>query len=145
MKMMMNMKKKTIKKILVFIKFLLSSNFSGIMDLLFFTLIIWVSGNSRDFFVITIATISARIISTIINFMINKYWAFQSKGSTKREAFLFGLLFLTKMLLSGLLVWLISNNIQINSTIIKFVVDCLLFFFGYSIQKDIIFKKKGTR
>ena len=38
--------------------------------------------------------------------------------------FLFGLLFITKMMLSALFVWLISKFIFINSTIIKLVVDC---------------------
>ena len=32
-----------------------------------------------------------------------------------------------------------------NSTIIKLVVDCLLFFFSYIVQKTIIFRKKSTR
>ena len=70
--MMMSMKKK-IKNILEFIKVLLSSNISGIMDLLVYTIIIFISGNSKDFLIITFATIIARIISTIINFVINKY------------------------------------------------------------------------
>ena len=138
---MMSMKKK-IKNILEFIKVLLSSNISGIMDLLVYTIIIFISGNSKELLIITFATITARIISTIINFIINKYWAFQSKGSTKREAFLFGLLFIIKMMLSALFVWLISKFIFINSTIIKIVVDCLLFFFSYIVQKTIIFRKK---
>ena len=141
---MMSMKKK-IKNILEFIKVLLSSNISGIMDLLIYTIIIFISGNSEDFLIITFATVTARVISTIINFVINKYWAFQSKGSTKREAFLFGLLFITKMMLSALFVWLISKFISINSTIIKLAIDCLLFVFSFIVQKTIIFRKKSTR
>ncbi len=144
MKMMMNMKKKTIKNIFEFIRFLLSSNISGLVDLLVYTLIIFISGNSKEFLLISIATVSARIVATIINFIINKYWSFKSKGSTKREAFLFGLLFVVKMMLSALFVWLFANVIHINSTIIKFVVDCLLFVFAYIIQKTIIFRKKST-
>ena len=71
---MMSMKKK-IKNILEFIKVLLSSNISGIMDLLVYTIIIFISGNSKDFLIITFATIIARIISTIINFVINNlHW-----------------------------------------------------------------------
>lgn len=143
--MMMNMKKTKIKNLLEFIKVLLSSNISGIMDLLIYAIIIFISGNNNDFLIITFATITARVISTIINFVINKYWAFQSKGSTKREAFLFGLLFITKMMLSALFVWIISKFIFINSTIIKLVVDCLLFFFSFIVQKTIIFRKKSTR
>ena len=69
---MMSMKKK-IKNILEFIKVLLSSNISGIMDLLVYTIIIFISGNSKELLIITFATITARIISTIINFIINKY------------------------------------------------------------------------
>ena len=81
----------------------------------------------------------ARIASSIVNFIINKKWSFESKGSTTKEAIGFSILFVVKMLLSSSLVYLLSN-IKINLTILKSFVDICLFFFSYLVQDKIIFK-----
>lgn len=124
------------KNIKTFIKASISSMSSALIDLGLFTLI---SRSSKALIIITIATIVARVASATFNFIINKFWAFESKGSTKKEAILFFILFISKMLLSALLVWLFKF-ININQTFLKALVDIFLFFFSYIIQKRLIFK-----
>ena len=129
------MKKKELTK---FVKAALSSIFSAMIDLVVFTIL---SNSSKSLLVIELSTIVARIISTTINFIINKKLVFQTIGNTKKEIILFFILFLWKMLFSGFLVWLFGF-ININQTILKMIVDVSLFFITYQIQNKIIFKKR---
>ncbi len=129
------MKKKELTK---FVKAALSSIFSAMIDLVVFTIL---SNSSKSLLVIELSTIVARIISTTINFIINKKLVFQTIGNTKKEIILFFILFLWKMLFSGFLVWLF-RFININQTILKMIVDVSLFFITYQIQNKIIFKKR---
>ena len=126
------------KEIIKFVKAALSSIFSAMIDLVVFTIL---SNSSKSLLVIELSTIVARIISIIINFIINKKLVFQTIGNTKKEIILFFILFLWKMLFSGFLVWLFGF-ININQIILKMIVDVSLFFITYQIQNKIIFKKR---
>jgi putative flippase GtrA len=128
-----------VKKYQKQIKFSCSSIFSALIDLSLFTVMMKI--NLGDAYLkITITTIIARIASSIVNFIINKYWSFESSGRTTKEAIQYGILFVTKMLLSSLFVYLL-RSIKINLTLLKSLVDIVLFFFSYLVQDKIIFKK----
>ena len=129
------------ENIIHFIKASISSIISACVDLGLFSLI---CHNNNAFLIIMIGTVVARVVSAIINFIINKYWAFQSKGRTTKEATLFFILFILKMLISSLLVWLLIKKIHLNKTIIKSIIDILLFFVSYIIQKKFIFNKTSN-
>ena len=124
--------------IIIFSKACISSITSAIIDLGVFTLI---SQGSDKFIVISIATVVARVISTICNFTINKLWTFKSNGSITKESILFFILFIIKMFLSSILVWLFNKYIFINQTVLKSIVDISLFFASYMVQKKLIFKR----
>ncbi|HOB26221.1 MAG TPA: GtrA family protein [Bacilli bacterium] len=123
-----------------FIKASISSMISAGIDLGIYTLI---AGDSSIYYIILIATIVARIISSLINFIINKKWAFKSNGKTTKELIYFYILFIAKLLASSLLVWSLSNT-NINHTILKALVDIFLFFISYYIQSKYIFKNKNN-
>lgn len=127
-------------KIPQIIKCVISSAFSAIIDALIFQGFVYFLPNLNlsEKISIVIGTIVARIISTAINFLINKFWSFQSKKKSLKEAFLFFLMFLGKMGISATLVAALSN-IPIPPLVIKLTVDALLFFAGYFIQKKFIF------
>lgn len=118
------------------IKFTCSSVISAIIDLSIFRIIMILPVDK--YYLITIATIISRIVSSIVNFFINKKWSFESKGKTKKEIFRFTILFVVKMGLSSLLVSLLSN-INIDILFIKMGVDIILFFMAYYVQKKYIF------
>lgn len=124
------------KDISTFIRASISSISSAIIDLTIFTIIC--QGSSK-LFIISIATIIARVISTLFNFSINKYIVFKSNGNIVSEGILFIILFITKMILSSILVWIFNRYIIINQTILKSIVDISLFFGSYYIQKKLIF------
>ncbi len=122
------------------IKCIISSAFSAMIDALIFQGFVYFlpSLNLSEKISIVIGTIVARIISTAVNFVINKFWSFQSKQKSFKEAFLFFLMFLGKMGISATLVAALSN-IPIPPLVTKLAVDALLFFAGYFIQKKFIF------
>ena len=120
-----------------FFKASISSLISAGVDLLLFYVI---CQGTKELFIIFLGTICSRCMSATINFVINKLWAFESRGKTKKEAFFFFILFISKMILSASFVWLLSF-IKMNQIIIKCFVDTILFFGSYFIQKQFVFKK----
>lgn len=124
------------KDIKSFFKATISSLISAGFDLFLFYAI---CHYSKKWIIIFLATIISRCMSATINFIINKYWAFHSNGKTKKEAILFFILFICKMMLSAFFVSLLTF-IKINQLFIKCFVDTLLFFISYLIQKKFIFR-----
>lgn len=118
-----------------FIKYTVCSITSAIIDLLLFTLFNNITS------LVMLSTTLARIISGTYNFTVNKLWCFKSKNNTNIELIEYLILFLTQMLLSGTLVSILSI-IPINITVIKLIVDSILFIGSYLIQKKYIFTKK---
>lgn len=92
---------------------------------------------------IMVSTIIARIISSVINFILNKniVFKFKNKGNTKVVLIKYYILCIAQMIISGLLVSLITALLPISKDIIKIIVDLVLFFISYKIQSNVIFKK----
>lgn len=125
-------------QIISFVKAAISSLLSAFVDLEVFYII---CRSSKSLVLIIFATIIARISSGIINFLVNKYWAFESTGKTKKEIIQFTILFIIKASLSVLLFWMF-RNIKINQILLKAIIDFTLFFGSYIIQRNIIFDEK---
>ncbi len=84
------------KKLPLFAKFTVSSLVSAGVDFLFFFLVqktLENSGHSMTNSIIA-ATVSARFLSTAVNFLINKFWSFESQQNGTRQVILFTFLFL---------------------------------------------------
>lgn len=125
-----------------FIKYMLSSLSSAIIDLLIFhlvnELILIKLGISCN---IIIATVIARIVSSLYNFFMNRKVVFSAqKGSLSKQFVSYYALVVCQMLCSALLVSLFSGVFKCSSTIIKAVVDTVLFFASYQIQSRWLFK-----
>ena len=122
------------------LKFSLSSLASALIDLSLFTVFInYLFGTGS---VGTLAaTVTARVMSGCVNYMINKHWVFQSKSNNTSEALQYLTLFCSQMMLSWVLVTSLSN-LSVHLTVIKVLVDSTLFLISYQIQKNFIFHKK---
>lgn len=119
------------------IKYSISSILSAAADLSMFALLAHLAfGTSTTG--IFFATVIARVTSGNINFMLNKYWVFQSKSYIGREFAKYIALFCIQMLSSWALVSLLSK-ISMPILLIKIFVDTMLFFISYIIQKKYIF------
>ena len=87
-----------------------------------------------------IATALARICSGIINFLLNRYWSFNSRKPVGGQAVRYGILFLCQMAASAVLVSLLSWAF-LPEMAAKVIVDICLFFASYIIQKNWVFGK----
>lgn len=96
---------------------------------------------------IIFATILARLISWLYNFVLNKIWTFEKKNSknTKAESRKYMVLFIVSMILSGI-VTEICDKLFVSSDfwllILKIIIDVILFFVNFVVQKNWVFKDK---
>jgi glycosyltransferase involved in cell wall biosynthesis len=118
-------------------KFSLSSLISAIVDnSIFFLLMEMAFGVTTQG--ILEATIIARVMSGCVNYMLNKNWVFENKNSHGQSGLQYGILFVSQMLLSWLLVSSLSI-LPVHIAIVKIFVDSGLFLGSYLIQKNFIF------
>ena len=121
------------------LKYTISSIFSFFIDISLFLILYNFIFIKYDFSAF-IATIISRIVSGGFNFTLNQRWVFKSERK-KYELIKYGALFFSQMILSGVGVSLLIKLID-NSALSKVIVDIILFFISYFIQKNIIFINK---
>jgi dolichol-phosphate mannosyltransferase len=127
-------------KLLEFIKFTASSLASTTVDLGLFALLVFLLRNIGPEYYIFISTVIARIVSLLVNYNINAQLVFEEEEDRNFPFIKYISLALAEMLLSALLVYLLATNIELNETLAKMLVDGALFFAGYLIQRNFIFK-----
>lgn len=140
----------------VIFKFMLSSISSCVIDLVMFAIALACLNNAfgdvivdlfGSKFNITImeATIIARIVSSIFNYTMNKKAVFKSKSSVKSTLIRYYVLCIVQMIVSGGLVtgacMLLSIESEGITTVIKAIIDTLLFLVSFPIQRKWVFKK----
>ncbi len=131
--------KELINKYSMFIKYIIVSCLSFIIDISFFNIFNFIF-KSLDYRII-ISTILARIISSLINFMLNKDKVFKSNESTKVTIVKYYTLVIVQMLISAFVVNKLYKVLSINENFIKIPVEIILFICNYLIQKVLIFKR----
>lgn len=125
-----------------FLKFTFSSLSSSILDLAIFQLFIFLFKGAKIGEYILFSTIGARVISSVYNLMLNKQVVFKSDGKLGNTILKYYSLCICQMLLSALLVQALYSITHIYETVIKVVVDTILFFISFRIQQNWVFKKK---
>lgn len=121
------------------LKFATSSVGCTMIDLLLFTIFAYLLPSSMVWNV-ALATVMARIISGGINFLINRKMIFKNDGKARNQAMRFIILFFCIMCASTVIVSLLSF-IPIPVTIIKAIVDLMLWTVNYTIQRQWVFKE----
>lgn len=89
------------------------------------------------------ATVGARAVSSVLNFLLNRNLVFRSRESAGKSAPRYFLLALVQCGISALLVYLLNTLLHmphVMETAIKLPVDAMLFLFSYLIQKKWVFK-----
>ncbi len=92
---------------------------------------------------VALATILARIVSGSLNFILNKRVVFEDGSSLRRTIPRYLCVFFLNMLLSALFTSTLHIAGMAESGA-KIVVDTVLFFLGYFLQRKWVFSKKGT-
>lgn len=128
----------------VFMKYIISSFASSVIDIASFYFFINVFSTLIPNLYILVSTAIARIISVTFNYQINAKKVFKSdnqrSGSFQRYVFLA----IIQLLISAIFVSIISQNFHINETLTKIIVDTMLFFISFIIQREFIFAKENN-
>lgn len=135
--------KDSIRIYLNIFKYSFSSLLSALLDLSFFTFLAHMVFG-RTTFGLLAATVVARLTSGSFNYLVNKHWVFKSKNNYGGETFTYFILFCSQMFLSWLFVSMFKN-LPLNITVIKMIIDSILFVLSYNIQKKYIFVQKRKK
>lgn len=122
-----------------FLRYLFSSLSSCIVDLVLFTLLSKLIFPQFAYRILA-ATCLARIVSAIYNFCMNRNLVFRSQAKYGTSAMKYASLCVLQALASAGLVTLFYMITRLDEVLIKLVVDTLLFFVSYHIQKTFIFQ-----
>ena len=125
------------------LKFLLSSGAATIIDLLLFYLLSRFLPSGK--YVTLEATVMARIVSSLVNFSINRNVVFRNGGSVwktllKYYAFAIPVIFVSAGGVS-LLGHIFSANAAWLRTIFKMIIDTVIYFIGFRVQREWVFRQ----
>lgn len=137
--------KDSVRIYLVFGKFLFSSLSSSVLDLLLFQIfctLLWpLEKTVWAIPYIVAATVLARVISAVYNFLINYRVVFKSEGNLVGTAGKYCLLAVCQMMCSAFLVNTLYGLVGGTEVFIKMPVDILLFFLSFVIQREFVYRK----
>lgn len=130
---------------LVFTKFLFSSLSASVVDLLLFGLfcsLLREGSGMEELSYIAQATVMARVLSAVYNFLINYKVVFRSKENLLLTAFKYFLLALCQMCCSAFFVERLYALIGGAEVLVKIPVDVLLFFLSFAIQREFVYRSR---
>lgn len=132
----------SIKIYTIFLKFIITSLSSSVVDIILFTVFLsllgdWSFGSVSN---IMLATVMARILSAIYNFMINYKVVFKSRQNAGGAIFKYACLAVFIMIASGFLVEKLYVLTMLPEVLIKIPVDVLLFLVSFWVQRDFVYK-----
>lgn len=118
----------------LFLKYIIVSIFSFLTDIFLFKIFMVFKSS------ILSSTIIARIISSILNYMLNRNKVFKSYNKTSFSKYY--ILVFIQMFISGMSVSFLSNTFKNkNILVLKIIVDIVIFIVNYYIQREWVFKK----
>ena len=126
-----------------FLRFTASGLLSAVVDVALFTLLATtvLSGDSADA-TVWWATVIARAVSSLVNFVLNRGVVFRSKAGVGGALVRYYALCLCQMLVSALLVSFLNDLAPGWEPILKCIVDLFLFFISFRIQQRYVFNRK---
>lgn len=132
----------------VIFKFITSSLCSSFVDILLFTVINLLLAETLVYarLRLFLATAGARVVSSLINYFMNKKVVFRSEESVAYSLPRYYLLCVCQAVLSYGLVYLFADLLfqlkgSLLETLVKLVVDVCLFFISFRIQHKWVFQK----
>ncbi len=121
-----------------FLKFIASSLFCFTIDQILANLLYAWMGNEY------ISGYGARVVSSTINYLINRNVVFKEKGSAGQSAWRYALLCVAVISASNVLVQLLTS-VGMVYWLAKMLVDSMLYFVNYFVQKGWVFAERKDR
>lgn len=137
--------KDSVKIYMMFGKFLFSSLSSSVVDLALFSLFCFLLKDMQwgRITYITAATVFARVLSALYNYLMNLKVVFQSENSIKSTLPRYILLAVIQMSLSAFLVSRLYPCFGGAEVLVKIPVDVLLFFLSFIIQREFVYREEN--
>lgn len=124
----------------IFTRYIISSLSSSVLDLLLFAWFCNLFHSEKGMLYIGVSTVMARIFSAVYNYLINYKFVFGSKERIKVSSGKYFVLVFFQMTASALLVmWGVKVLPFISEVMVKMMIDTILFFISYKIQRNFIF------
>lgn len=123
------------------LKYIVSSLSAFIVDILAFTLFIKFTKKVLPLNYIIASTYSAKVLSCIYSFFVNKMLVFKHSGSGVNSALKFSILCVVQASLSAFITNYFVRKMQCNEVVCKVIVDTLLFFISFEVQNRWVFKR----
>lgn len=135
-----------IKKFATLLKFMSSGVICFLIDQGLFNLFdhVIMAGLS-DWWRVLFATVISRVISSFINFTLNRKVVFASDEDYKVTLVKYYILCALQLLASAGITYLLKQITGVNETFTKLVADGILFIISYNIQRVLIFKKNNIK
>ena len=136
--------KDSVRIYMIFGKFLFSSLSSSVVDLALFSLFCFLLKDrqwGRVTYVMA-ATVLARILSALYNYLLNLKVVFQSGGPVHATLPRYACLAMVQMSLSALLVGKLYPLFGGAEVLVKMPVDVALFFLSFVIQREFVYREK---
>lgn len=125
----------------LFFKFIISSGSSSLIDIFLFwafSTIMLHTGFSGKWYIMA-ATVMARIISSVYNFVVNYKVVFKSNKKKREAVVKYFVLAACIMIASGVLVTFFTRVTGGNRIVVKVIVDCLLFIVSFFAQREFVY------
>ncbi|WP_312091378.1 bifunctional glycosyltransferase family 2/GtrA family protein [Aminipila sp.] len=124
------------------IKFSFSSGIGFLADYFLYALLIIMTQRLPLNWSVGISNITARIVSAMINYAINRKYVFKDDRKVMKTAVQYIILAVIILILNTLILSLLINTLVPNRFIAKIIAEIILFVFSCFAQKKIIFRKK---
>lgn len=131
----------------LFFKFILAAFSSFLIDIGLFSLLICLLPEMEEkcpccpewLTKIVVATIIARVISSLYNYFVNSKMVF--KKASKSSIVKYYALVVVQMLVSAFAVSALFDTLGGSATFLKLIVDSIIFIINFNIQREWVFKK----
>ena len=130
-----------------FLKYIIASLSSFLIDIALFSVFVYFFKPSFEKYYIEISVVSARVISAVFNYFINRNKVFKNTTGSPNTLPKYAALCVILLAASTVLTKQFFRLTGLNETFIKTVVDSILFLLSYGIQRNWIFggQKNGTK
>lgn len=136
--------KDSIKIYVIFFKYIFSSIISFFVDIVIYKIAFDLLIHHLANYAIITATVIARVISSLVNYRINKNKVF--KSSSNKSIIKYYILCIIQMIISASLVEVIYNLLNRNhEVLIKLAIDSIIFLINFKIQKEWVFKERSKK
>lgn len=127
----------SLKIYLEIMKFASSSFICFVVDFIAYSLIFIFAG-------VVAANIGARMISSSVNFILNRKYVFESEERVGKSAVKYFTLVAGILVANTLLLMVLTSWLGLNALLSKVLVEIILFGISWVVQKKVVFRKAGV-